>query len=80
MNYETLLQFFSPEVRELILSKDISDVMFVDADEEVKVFVDRGGEPELCDGRNDGPRRAGDGNPERRARAALGYRRQTALS
>ena len=50
MNYETLLQFFSPEVRELILSKDISDVMFVDSDEEVRVFVDRGGEPELCEG------------------------------
>ena len=50
MNYETLLQFFPVEIRELILARDISDVMLNDADGTVRVFVDRGGEPELCEG------------------------------
>ena len=38
MNYETLLQFFPLEVRELILSRDISDVMI---NEDGEVFIDR---------------------------------------
>jgi pilus assembly protein CpaF len=50
MDYATLLQFFPFEVRELILANDISDVMLNDADGTVRVFVDRGGDPEYCAG------------------------------
>jgi pilus assembly protein CpaF len=50
VNYETLLKFFPLEVRELILARDISDVMLNDADGTVKVFVDRCSQVEFCDG------------------------------
>jgi pilus assembly protein CpaF len=50
MDYATLLQFFPVEIRDLIVATDISDVMLNDADGVVKVFVDRGGDLEFCDG------------------------------
>ena len=47
MNYETLLQFFPLAVRELILSRDISDVMI---NEDGEVFIDRSGVTEPVEG------------------------------
>jgi pilus assembly protein CpaF len=47
MNYETLLQFFPLAVRELILSRDISDVMI---NESGQVSIDRVGAVERVEG------------------------------